>query len=390
MPEFVKNDFNDELPMNMQGGIESPADDLPLGNEPQQQAQQGAHEKGPSFEERSKALFNKEPIAWGDIRKMKPEEIDAALLDRGIFSRKELDTINAFSAKLKGAVRVDEMKINVLAPGDRRAGDFYNLYAAANFKEMNPMAVRFSMGEGLPQLTLPVKIKPYAKKDGSIGIEMTALETKHPSLYVIDKSNDKLFPPLSKNMSDAERNLATSLREFEMAFLDRNGIAVRASVDSKGNITTKPVEVRLWNEESKGWETKPCFIYRNGADYRLNPIPVDKIMDRLEDNPTRKVWMAGTAYAVDLANESAEARYNIAAGGGAWVKGKDAQGNAKDLYVIYSGTDKYANIKVGTSPRALREELRERAAAKQEAKKARENKQQKTQQQEASPRHTLR
>lgn len=390
MPEIIKNDFNDELPMNMQGGIESPVDDMPLGNEPQQQTQQGAREKGSSFEDRSKALFNKEPIAWADIRKMKSEEIDAALLDRGLFSQKELDTINALSAKLKGAVRMEEMKVNVLAPSDRRAGDFYNLYAAANFKEMNPMAVRFSMGEGLPQLMLPVKLKAYAKKDGSIGIEMTALETKHPALYVIDKSNDKLFPPLSKNMSDAERNLAMSLREFEMAFLDRNGIAVRASVDSKGNITTKPVEVRLWNEESKGWETKPCFIYRNGADYRLNPIPVDKIMDRLEDNPTRKVWMAGTAYTVDLANESAEARYNIAAGGGAWVKGKDAQGNAKDLYVIYSGTDKYANIKVGTSPRALREELRERAAAKQDAKKARENKQQKTQQQEASPRHTLR
>jgi len=389
MPEFVKNDFNDELPMNMQGGIESPVDDLPMDNAPQQQA---PREKGPSFEERSKALFNKEPIAWGDIRKMKPEEIDAALLDRGIFSQKELDTINTFLMKLKGSINVDEIKANVLGPSNTRAGSFYNLYAIANCKKTNPMPVLYYIGDGFSSIVLPTSFKTYEKKDGSLGIERTTHEKKIPSLYIIKGSNDKLFPPLSKNMSESERNLANSLREFEMAFLDRNGIAVRASVDSKGNITTKPMEVRLWNEESKSWETKPCFVCRkdDDADYRLDAIPVDKIMDRLEDNPTRKVWLADTSYTVDLANESAEARYNIAAGGGAWVKGKDAQGNAKNLYVIYNGTDKYANIKVGTSPRALREELRERAAARQADKKARENKQQKTQQQEASPRHTLR
>lgn len=390
MPETTKiyPEFDDTLPVGMtpaeNDSEEKVIDDLPLANAPAPVAKMG------SFEERSKALFAAEVVPWADVRKMTPGQVDAELVSRGLFSQKELDTINALSEKLKGSVRVDEMKVNVLAPGDRRAGDFYNLYAAANFKEMNPMAVRFSMGEGLPQLTLPVKIKPYAKKDGSIGVEVTALETKHPSLYVIGKSNDRLFPPLSKNMSDAERNLATSLREFEMAFLDRNGIAVRASVDSKGNITTKPVDVRLWNEESKSWEVKPCFIYRNGADYRLNPIPVDKIMDRLEDNPNRKVWMSGTSYMVDLSKESPEARYNIAAGGGAWVKGTDPAGNVKNLYVVYSGTDKYANIKVGTSPRALREEMRERAAAKQDVKKARENKLQNEQKPEAKPQRSIR
>lgn len=393
MPEVTnKPFFEDELPSGMQEVLESPADDLSLDNVEQQQVER---EKIGSYEERAKALFNKEPIASADARKMKPEELDAALLDRGIFSQRELDRINAFSAKIIGSIDVNKIKINILTSSVSRAGDFYNLHAIANYKKTNPMPVLYYMGDGFSSIALPTSFKTYEKKDGSLGIEKTTHEKKIPSLYCIRGSNDKLFSPLSKNMSDADRSRANELREFEMEFLDRNNIAVRASVDSNDKLTTKPIEARLWNEETKSWEKTLCFVFRreDEADYRLDAIPVKKIQKCLEDKPERDVWMAHVCYDVDLSKESPEARYNIACGTGAWVKGTDPEGKVKDLYVVYSGNDRYANIKVGTSPRALREELRERAAARQADRKARENKVQngqKNEQEPAKPKHTLR
>ncbi len=380
MPEVPNTPlFEDELPDGMQPVEEDPGiqngNDLPMGPDEGRPAVS-------SYDAASKALFAAEPISWADVRKMTPAQIDQTLVERGILSEREIGVINGVSAILKDSVKLDEMKINLLAPSDNRAGNLYNLFQIANYKKTNPIVVRFSIGEGLPQLTFPVQIETFRKKDGNVGIDYVTLEAKRPSLYVLDNNGSKLFPPLPlrDNMTDNEKAAMKDARDFEQKYFEMNGTMPRS------------IKARVWNEEKKTFDYADCLVGRKGADYRLVTVPVDTVRERLEHKPRRTVYSGGAAYSVDLSKEPREALENILHGGGAWVKATPAGGGeTKNMFIVYDVAAK--NVRMGQSGHSVREAMRAEFSARQDAKKARENKVQngqKNEQDPSKPRHTLR
>lgn len=377
--------FDDELPVGMTPieGPSAPAeapDDLPVGNEVQAPAVAARAASG-SWDSRRDALVANEPILWTDVRKMTPDQVDNALVTRGLLTQQELDILKTLEPMLKPAIKIDEMKASVLAPSDSRGGDLYNLFQMANHKRTNAIAVQFSLGENLAKLTLPIQVEVYQKTDGTLGLDYIALENKRPSLYMVNGFGDKLFPPMPfrKDMTDDEKASLRDAREFEQRYFEMNGSMPH------------PVKVRTWNEADRKMNTQMCLVGRKGADYRLVSVPVDKVRERLEKRPVRKVYAGGTGYEIDLGKESPEVMHNILNAGGAWVKVK-AEGVDKNLFVVYDVAAK--NVRAGYSPQAVRQMMREEFNRKQDAKKASAAKTQKQEQkgpaQDASPRHTLR
>lgn len=391
MPATVETHmFDDELPAGMSpledSGIDPVTDDLPMG------PSVGAPEAPAAGEVRERAgrddvikvrLENQrksEAVPWNEVRKLSDDQLNEALISRGMLTAEELAVLDKIPDVLK-VLNVKEMKIMALAPSRENGKALENLYLMGSLQRSNAIAVPFTLAEGLPKVIWPVTVKPFFKKDGTLGIDYRTVEEKKLELYVVNNVGDPLFEPLNirSNMTDNEKAAIRDTREFAVEYFKQNGTL------------PEPKEVRLWNKDSKVFEKKKCIIGRKGADYLVATVPVEDVEAALDNNPERSVWLGGKKYKVDLSKEAPEVTYNIVNEGGAWVTGTPAAGGEKKkIFVHYDAAN--VNLRSGSCPDAIRQSMRDAFARRQEAKQARaQGKEVKNEQsKDTTPRRSLR
>lgn len=391
MPATVETHmFDDELPAGMSpledSGIDPVTDDLPLGpsvGAPEAPAAGEVRERAGRDDVIKARLENQrksEAVPWNEVRKLSDDQLNEALISRGMLTAEELAVLDKTADVLK-VLNVKEMKIAALAPGSYNGSALANLYLMGSLQRSNAIVVPFTLGEGLSKVMMPITVKPYFKKDGTLGIDFQTVEEKKPELYVVNKNGDRLFEPMSirSNMTDNEKAAIRDAREFAVEYFKQNGTM------------PEPVKVRLWNEDSKAFETKSCIVGRKGADYLVASVPVDAVKSALDARPQRSVWFGGKKYDVDLSKEAPEVTYNIVNKGGAWVKGTPAGGGEqKNIFVVYDAVGR--NLRQASSPNAIRQSMRDAFTRRQEAKQARaQDKEVKNEQsKDMTPRRSLR
>lgn len=382
--------FDDELPAGMSpledSGIDPVTDDLPTGpsvGAPETPAAGKVRERAGRDDVIKARLENQrksEAVPWNEVRKLSDAELNEALISRGMLTAEEIAVLDKIPDVLK-VLNVKEMKIAALAPGSYNGSALANLYLMGSLQRSNAIVVPFTLGEGLSKVMMPITVKPYFKKDGTLGIDYRTVEEKKPELYVVNKVGDPLFEPLNirSDMTDNEKASARDKREFAIEYFKQNGTL------------PKPKEVRLWNKDSKVFEKKKCIVGRKGADYLVASVPVEDVEAALDNNPKRSVWLGGKEYEIDLSKEAPEVTHNIVYEGGAWVTGTPAGGGEKNkIFVHYDAAN--VNLRSGSCPSAIRQSMRDAFTRRQEAKQARaQGKEVKNEQsKDTAPRRSLR